>query len=294
MGKERIAIVGAGAAGCALALALYQKGYPIVGVASRRMESAQLCARLVDCGIYSMHPPEVTRLADAVFITTPDGVIETVCTQIADQDGIRSGSVVAHLSGALSAAVLHAAAERGAKILSLHPIQTLADPHQGAQNLIGSYFSLEGAPEAVAFGKRLVEDLEGCPIVISAEAKPLYHSALCVASNYLVALADLAAMLLQRMGMEKAEALHALLPLLRGTVTNLAQMGLPEALTGPISRGDVQTLVDHLGAIRRIAPEALDLYKTIGIWTLHIARQKGALTDEAASALQVLLEKRRA
>jgi len=289
MGKERIAIVGAGAAGCALALALYQKGYPIVGVASRRIKSAQRGARLVEGGVYSVYPPDVTRLADAIFITTPDGVIETVCTQIADQGGIPNGAIVAHLSGSLPSTVLHAAAEKGAAVLSLHPIQTLADPQRGAQNLIGSYFSLEGDPDAVAFGKKLVEDLEGHPVVISPEMKPLYHSALCVASNYVVALADLAAMLLQQIGMEKAEALRAFLPLLRGTVANLAQLGLPDALTGPIRRGDVQTLIGHLEALRHTDPEALALYKTIGRWTLRIARQKGTLTEEAASAIQTLL-----
>jgi len=288
--RRKIALIGAGSAGTALTLALHERGYPIVGIASRTLASAERCARWVNCETFSTDPGEIVRSTEALFIATPDGAIREVCERIARDGGFRAGQIVAHLSGALTSDALEAARPYGAKVLALHPMQTFADPRQGARNMIGSYFSLEGDPKAVAFGRELVEAFSGRAFVISKERKALYHAALCVASNYLVTVVDLAAQMLGRAGVEKEGALEAMLPLIRGTVRNLERIGLPGALTGPISRGDAATMARHLKTMEELAPEFLDLYRRLGEETLRLAREKGGLDREEEEMIRKMLQ----
>ena len=291
MTARTIGLIGAGSAGTALILALHEKGYPIVGIASRTLASAQRCARWVGCEMASTDPRAVVPLADALFIATPDDAIREVCEGIANHGGFRAGQIVAHLSGALTSDELEAARACGAKVMALHPMQTFADPQQGAKNMIGASFSLEGDPEAVAFGREVVEAFSGRVFVIPKDRKALYHAALCVASNYLVTVADLAARMLERAGIEKGAALEAMLPLIRGTVKNLEREGSPSALTGPISRGDASTIARHLKAMTELAPEVLDLYRTLGKETVRLAREKGGLDPEGEKAIRRMLKK---
>ncbi len=291
MTRRKIGLIGAGSAGTALILALHDKGYPIVGIASRTLASAERCARWVGCERFSTDPGAVVPLADALFIATPDDAIREVCEGIAKQGGFRARQIVAHLSGALTADELEAARACGAKVMALHPMQTFADPQQGAKNMIGASFSLEGDPEAVAFGREVVEAFFGRVFVIPKDRKALYHAALCVASNYLVTVADLAARMLERAGIEKGAALEAMLPLIQGTVNNLARDGLPLALTGPISRGDAATIARHLNAMEELAPEVLDFYRTLGKETVRLAREKGGLDPEGEKAIRRMLKK---
>ncbi len=293
MTRRKIGLIGAGSAGTALMLALHEKGYPIAGIVSRTRTSAERCARLVGCEMVSTDPGKVVPLADVVFIATPDGAIREVCEGIAKGKGFRTGQIVAHLSGALTSEELQAARACGAKGMALHPMQTFADPQQGAKNLIGASFSLEGDPEAVAFGREVVEALSGRVFVIPKEQKALVHAALCVASNYLVTVADMAARMLERAGIEKGEALEAMLPLIQGTVNNLARDGLPSALTGPISRGDAATITRHLKAMEELAPEVLDLYRRLGEHTVRLAREKGGLDPEEEEAIRGMLKNAR-
>ncbi|MCD6336325.1 MAG: DUF2520 domain-containing protein, partial [Candidatus Latescibacteria bacterium] len=120
--------------------------------------------------------------------------------------------------------------------------------------------------------------------------KALDHGAVCVASNYLVTVTDLAARIMERAGVGKEEALGAMLPLIRGTVNNLERIGLPGALTGPISRGDAATLARHLNAMEELAPEVLDLYRTLGAETVRLAREKGGLDQAEEEAIRGMLK----
>lgn len=246
------------------------------------MESARRLAGLVGTEVYSDRPEEVTPLGDLVLLSVPDGAISEVCSKIARRGGFRGGQVVAHLSGALPSEVLSPARKAGACVLSMHPIQTLAEPEAGARKLKGSYFSLEGDPEALEVGRRLVEDVGGHVLELPKGTKVLYHAALCVASNYLVALVDAAVGMLRAAGVE--EGLRAILPLLSGTLENLRDLGLPRALTGPIVRGDVGTVKAHLRALSQEAPEFLELYRTLGTYTLKVARTE--LDEKVAEELE--------
>jgi predicted short-subunit dehydrogenase-like oxidoreductase (DUF2520 family) len=287
----RVSIIGCGAVGRALGRAVRDAGYPIASLASRSRESAQAARTLIGEGEIVQDPAEAARLADIVFLTTNDGAIESVCRAIAGQGapsggsgGFRRGQVVFHCSGVLTAEVLASARGRGAAVGSLHPLQSFARS-RAARRLRDICFFFQGDDAAEPVARELVERLGGRFFRISAEAKALYHAASVFASNYLVTLADMATSLLAKAGVPSDQSLHALLPLMRGTLDNLGRVGLPEALTGPIARGDVETVEKHLEALRKLAPDLLPMYCYLGLQTLHVARRKGGLTEVLAARL---------
>lgn len=289
MKTPQVAIIGAGAVGTTFAVALYQRGYPIVGVASRTRQSADRCGSLVNCALCSTDPVEVAKVANVILISTPDQVIKEVCDQIATGGGFQKGDIVIHLSGALDSDILTSAKREGACTLALHPVQTFPKGKVSSEILPGCYFSLEGGKKALEFGQKLVEELDGKAVIVPPEAKPLYHAALCTASNYLVTVTNIAVQMLEKIGIEKKEALKMIMPLIWGTVRNLDKVGLPGALTGPVSRGDLQTVEGHLEIIQRLLPEYLEVYKRSGSLTAELARQAGTLEEKDYLKLKKLL-----
>lgn len=292
MTTERIALVGAGAAGGAMVLALHQAGYPIIGVASKSLASAQRCSERIECPLFTTDPARVVVNADIIILATPDDQIAAVCEAIANQGVIQPSQLFIHLSGALTSDALMAAQHKGADTLSLHPIQALADPVKGAALLKNAYFCLEGTTAAVAKVTPLVNSLSGKTLVIPAAKKALYHAALCIASNYLVTLESVAVSLLEQIGVDRMAGMQALLPLIQGSVENLAHSGLPNALTGPISRGDSETIAHHIDSLREIPQEYQSLYRMLGKETIQLALDKGGLSAEAAEQIKVLLTPR--
>ena len=137
--------------------------------------------------------------------------------------------------------------------------------------LLGTHFGIEGDNEEL--GERIVKDLGGIPHHIFAAQKSLYHAGAVVASNYLVVLASLAVELFAEAGIQAEEALASLLPLMRGTLYNLEQVGLPQALTGPIARGDTQVVQGHLDLL---PPKLVEIYKGLGLKALELGENKKA------------------
>ncbi len=285
MKKPAVVIVGAGKVGSALAILLHKKGYPVVGVASRSISSARRVAEEVNCH-GTDRPEEATGLAELVFITTPDREIVRVAETIASRGGFRSGQVVTHTSGAHPAAELRSVRETGAMIVSIHPLQSFADVKAAIENLPGSYFALEGDEAAMTMARQIVADLDGKAFTIRAEDKPLYHAAACIASNYLVSLMHYAAGLYRHFGLSREEAFQALFPLVQGTINNVRRIGPVQALTGPVSRGDGTTILDHLRALERVGKEELNLYRALGLYTVSVALEKGSITQEQALQLK--------
>ena len=136
----------------------------------------------------------------------------------------------------------------------------------------------------------MVDDLSGKVIKISQQDKPLYHAALCFASNYLITIEHLAVNILEQTGIEKTTALRLLLPLIRGASENLHQQGLPDALAGPISGGDVNTIRSHLTALSKMPEDYLLLYQSLGLASLEIAREKGKMNADSEQRTRRLLE----
>lgn len=288
MDKKKIAIIGAGVVGSAVGIILKDHGYPIVGVASRSPASAERLANRLHTTAYLSYA-RAAKLADLVFVTTTDSAIVTVVEEVAAVQAFHPGQIVVHMSGALSSAVLAPAARLGAIVLSIHPLQSFASVEQAIQNLPGSIFSIEGDPQGFTTAEELVRNLGGEFFFIDQRTKPLYHAGACVVSNYLVTLVDLGARLLESAGLPRQSAIKALLPLLEGTLRNIRNIGIPQALTGPIARGDVGTIRKHLSIMQEVEPELVDLYQRLGYHTAEVAGRKGTINREQIEELQTIL-----
>ena len=286
MGKKQFAIIGAGKVGSTLAVALFNAGYKAVAVSSRTNNSAkQLAERLAIPRRYNS--PDAVKQADLVWICTPDRMIGPVADQLAENGAFRPGQYVYHLSGTLTSEVLKSAAGAGAHTGVMHPLQSFAAKEE-PEAFRHVYFGLEGDPLALELAKAVVQDLEGRSLVILPEQKALYHAAACVASNYFVVLINYAVDLLQQVGFSRQDSLAALLPLLRGSIGNLARQGTRGALTGPIARADVDTVKKHLRAMEEYQVDQR-LYRVLGEYAAAMAETSGMLNQEGRLAIQTIL-----
>eukprot|EP00898_Chlorokybus_atmophyticus_P002662 jgi/Chlat1/3397/Chrsp23S03735 len=187
----------------------------------------------------------------AYLILQPSHTIHQVCSDLVREGAFHSKPTVAHCSGALTShAALGAAASAGCLIASAHPLLTFPDADAGVRRLPGAYWFCEGSPEALAVVKPLVTAVKGRYVEIEAQRKVLYHAAAVMASNYTVTLLDMASSVAAEAGIDRRLFMTAVEPLVQATVDNVFRMGATDALTGPIARGDVDTVRAHLAALR--------------------------------------------
>jgi predicted short-subunit dehydrogenase-like oxidoreductase (DUF2520 family) len=179
---------------------------------------------------------------------------------------------VAHCSGAESASILEAAREQGARIGSFHPMQTFPMTNQGEASLSGVAFAVEGPAPLIDTLEDMAHALGGWPVKIGPQHRALYHLSGFLACGAVITLMSQAAELWRAMGYTKEQGLEVLLPILRSTVDSLEAQGIPAALTGPISRGDVGTVRKHLDALESQAPSVLTLYCKIALGTVAVSR----------------------
>ncbi len=276
---ERVMIIGPGRAGLSLGYALVQ---------------ADAVRSLVVCGRHPEapgHPLFVQGLAEYVFgiripapgtsavlLAVPDHVVSELAHALAGLGAAPVGCSAYHVSGALSVDVLEPLHAAGYAIGGLHPLQAFSNPVTGAERLPGSFLGIAGSPEAMATARTIASAL-GCPTVEVPEARrPLYHAAAVMASNFLPPLFDVASRLLERAGVPYDRGLPALAALVRGTLANIEDVGVDLAVTGPIPRGDIETVDLHL---RALDPSERRLYGVLGE---HLARLAPGGVSPAALA----------
>jgi predicted short-subunit dehydrogenase-like oxidoreductase (DUF2520 family) len=284
----KVGFVGAGAAGGALARALAAAGVPVVAVTAKGPERAHALAAAIPACAAVPTAQDVADRADLVVLAVPDRAIAEVCASVR----WRADAAVVHCSGAHSLDVLEPARAAGALVGGCHPLQTLTGAPEDAARLAGSVFGIEAEEPLRGMLADLVESIGGRPVFLSARDKALYHASAVLISNYTVTLAATAAGLWEAFGVDRRDGLRALLPLLQGTVANLDQHGVPNALTGPIARGDFGTLERHLNALADYRPDLLPLYRELGRHTVPLARERdpGGAADRMADALLALLD----
>jgi len=292
MQVNKIAIVGAGVVGTALASLLKEKGYTLCGMASKGEESLKKAAAIVGGEVRTTTAPEeITPEADLVFITTSDSAIQEVCDAIAGKGGFHPGQIVVHTSGALPSTILASAQEKGALIASVHPLQSFADAKEAVKILPSSIFNVEGDPAAIPILTELVQKLGGKPLAIDTREKPLYHAAAVVACNFFVTLVYLSYRLFEAIDISEDDAAQALLPLIKGTVNNIERLGPVQALTGPIARGDAGVVKGHLEAFKMVDPRYTDIYCAISRLTVEVGVKKGTLSQEGAQEIMDLVQR---
>ncbi len=234
---------------------------------------------------YRVGPGPIPSGTTVLILAVPDSALGDVAFDVSQAGAAPGGCAAFHLSGALSTDVLAPLHNAGYAVGSLHPLQTVADPWLSGDRLIGCAFAIAGETAALNTARRLVSELSGIPLVVPPSLRPVYHAAAVVASNYLIALLAVAARMLEEASVEPSQVLPALLPLARGTLDNLEHLGIAAALTGPIPRGDVDTIRLHLA---RLSPEHRALYSGLGVELLRLARDAG-LDERRATEIELLL-----
>ena len=276
-----IGIVGAGRVGGALARALSEYGYPIAAVYSRSEPFAATLAAAVNARQVDSAAAVVDH-AQLIILTVSDAAIRDVAAQLATRD--LAGRAVIHTSGATAISALDAARARGAAVGGLHPVWPVANGDRPLP--AGGVFGVEAAETWLRdWLDTLVIALGGKAFWLPAGLdRVYYHAATVLLSNYLVTLYSEAAALWAEIGID-AEAIQAgLIGLTRATVENLAHVSPEAALTGPIVRGDADTVRDHLTAFDQSDPELAAAYRALGQLTLRLARTRG-LSAERIRAL---------
>lgn len=234
---------------------------------------------------YRAGPVPIPMGTTVLILAVPDSALAEVAYDVAAAGPAPPGCAAFHLSGALSTDVLAPLHAADYAVGSIHPLQTVADPWLSGDRLMGAAFALAGETSALNAARRVVNALGGMPLVIPPALRPTYHAAAVMASNYLIALLAVAARLLEQASVDSSRVLPALLPLVRGTLDNLEHLGVGAALTGPIPRGDADTLRLHLA---RLSPEDRTLYCALGLELLRLARQAG-LDERRAAEIESLL-----
>ena len=285
MTKYRIGVVGAGRVGAVLAAALRAAGHEIVAAAGESDASRRRMAELLP-GVEGAKPTDVARGCDLLLLTVPDDMLSNVVTMLSASGAIREGQVVVHTSGRHGLAVLEPAREVGARTIAMHPAMTFTGTALDLARLAGCVFGVTADDADRALTEGLVADLGGRPMWVPEDRRTLYHAGLAHGANHLVTLVTEAMEILSAAGADDPAA--TLRPLLTAALDNALDHG-DAALTGPIVRGDVETVRAHLADLVTTAPQTLPSYVAMARATLDRAVTDGRLLPiRAAKMLRVL------
>jgi predicted short-subunit dehydrogenase-like oxidoreductase (DUF2520 family) len=279
--RLRVGVVGAGRVGSTLALALRRAGHEIAAVSAVSDGSVRRIQRLLP-GVPIGRPPEVVAAAGLVLLTVPDDVLPGLVAGLAATGAELEGRLIAHTSGRHGLAVLDPAVRSGALPLALHPVMTFTGRGDDIDKLAGCAFGISAPDPLRPVAEALVVEMGGEPVFIAEEHRDLYHAALASAANHLVTLVAQAEDLLREAGVD--EPGRMLGPLLYAALDNALRLG-DDALTGPVARGDADTVAGHIRALRSAAPQALPAYLALARLTADRALAAGTLSAPDAQRL---------
>lgn len=289
---SNIAIIGPGRVGSTLALAMVKAGLPLVAIGGRDQAKCKSAMQSLE----ACTPSVAASIAKIVLLTVSDAAIAPVCNELVREGALSPGTIVAHVSGALSSEVLRSAKDVSrCKIASAHPLQTFASTDTALAALSGAHWFLEGDIEAVDQLSKLILAIGGIVNSLPTDKKPLYHASSVLASNYLTALLDAALEVMEKAGIDRQSALLALESLSKAAVNNTFSLGPENALTGPIARGDVETVKYHLEKLSGNAAVSDDdyigsIYRSIGHQTIKLAIRKGSIDSKQAGQIARILD----
>ncbi len=285
MTKFEMGVVGAGRVGAVLAAAFRSAGHEVVATAGESDASRGRIEALLP-GVEVAKPTDVARACDLLLLTVPDDMLSNVVTMLAASGAIREGQVVVHTSGRHGLAVLEPARAVGARAIALHPAMTFTGTAVDLPRLSGCVFGVTAEETDRVLSESLVADLGGRAMWVPEASRTLYHAGLAHGANHLVTLVTEAMEILSAAGAVDPAA--TLRPLLTAALDNALEHG-DAALTGPIVRGDVETVRAHLADLAGDAPQTLASYVTMARATLDRAVTDGRLLPiRATKMLQVL------
>lgn len=285
----RVGVVGAGRVGSVLAAALRAAGHEVVAAAGESAASRTRLETLLP-GVPVAKPSAVARACDVLLLTVPDDMLGNVVDMLSASGAIREGQHVVHSSGRHGLSVLASAVAVGARPVALHPAMTFTGTDLDLPRLAGCVFGVTAEDGERAFAESLVADLGGRPMWVPEDRRTLYHAGLAHGANHLVTLVTEAMeMLAAAGGPEGMDPAGTLRPLLTAALDNALNYG-DAALTGPIVRGDVNTVRAHLADVTESAPQTLPSYVAMARATLDRAVADGRLLPIRAARISELLD----
>ena len=286
VGKWRVGAIGAGRVGSVLAAALRAAGHEITAVAGESDASLRRAAELLP-GVPVLKPTAVARRSDVLLLTVPDDMLGNVVTMLAASGALHEGQYVVHTSGRHGLAILEPATQAGARVIALHPAMTFTGTEIDLPRLSGCVFGVTAGAADRAVTDGLVADLGGSPMWVPEDRRTLYHAGLAHGANHLVTLVSEAMEILRASGGDNPAA--TLRPLLTAALDNALADG-DAALTGPIVRGDVNTVRDHLAELVVQAPQTLPSYVALARATLDRVVLDGRVLPIRAAKIRRVLD----
>ena len=265
-----VGFIGAGKAGCSLGkyFSVSKADVEVTGYYSLMEEEAIWAARFTDSH-YFRNAEDVIAASDSVILSTPDGAIQNVWDEL--DKGKVSGKIICHLSGSLSSDVFSKCGDYGAYPISIHPMFAFSDKESVYQQLKNVSFTLEGHAYAVRLWQKIFEKLGNATVQIDQCVKPKYHAAASILSNHVIAVLATGFEMLMECGFTETEARSFSQVLVRENVEHVIAKGAVEALTGPVERGDVDTVLKHLSVMDE---EQKGIYMACGKKLTEIAKHK--------------------
>ena len=251
-----IGVIGAGRVGTVLGAALARAGHRVVAVSAVSDASVARARRMLpDAAI--KRPGEVLAESGLVLLTVPDDALPGLVSGLAATGAPMEGRLLAHASGSHGIGLLEPATRRGALPLALHPVMTFTGRPDDLDRLAGICFGVTAPDPLRPAAEALVIEMGGEPVFIEEALRGLYHAALASGANHLITLVVQAADLLRAAGVP--DPARMLTPLLSAALDNALRLG-DAGLTGPVARGDADTVAGHIAALRDASPEALRAY----------------------------------
>ncbi len=285
--RYSVGVIGAGRVGAVLAAALRSQGHEITAVAGESAASRTRIETMLP-GVRVLKPTSVAKSAELLLLTVPDDVLDNVVRMLVASKAIRRGQLVVHTSGRHGLAVLQPALNIGARGIAMHPALTFTGTDVDLERLAGCAYGVTSAVDEYTTAQALVNDLGGTVVRVADHDRAQYHAALAHGANHLVTLVSQAMDLLRETGTDDPAA--TLRPLLTAALDNALTYG-DAALTGPIVRGDVQTVAEHLRTLTMSSPATLESYVAMARATAGRAVLDGRLEPRRARALLETLDK---
>ncbi|MFC1629258.1 Rossmann-like and DUF2520 domain-containing protein [Gemmatimonadota bacterium] len=285
------ACIGPGRVGCAMSRALSELGFPAVAVGGGNRGRAEVLAQELGAEVI-MDP--FTGLGDRarlIVLTPPDRELDKAALSLHAGAELGRGGCLLHTSASLPSSILGSADREGNFfLLSFHPLKPFPDRDRDLRHFIDILIAIEGDDQAFHLGESLALLLGANPIRLSSDVKCAYHAAGVLALTGVMALAFAADLMGDSMGLNREFMTKGILPGMHAAIDAVETHGLPDGLTGPVSRGDANVIADHLEVLAESNPELVPLYRQVLLLTLRIAQESGQLDGETAATLHSLLD----
>lgn len=274
--NEIIGIIGAGRLGSALSRILYGKGFNVSVIVDIDNHRALQCMNECDASYSSDSVLDIENDATILFITVPDDEIEKIAGLLSKNKNLNKNAVIAHTSGLYTSDVLDSLSKISDHLCSFHPCFSFSEFFH--DDLSGIYYAIEGEEKGCERLIEIVDVLEGNFLQIKKDEKCLYHLVCTLASNYLTGLIYIVQQLLNKS--VSLDSMNFLWPLIEGTLSNIKTNGIEKSLTGPVIRGDVNTVKSHIDMLANFDKSILNVYSSIGQQLLKIGNELGAAPEK--------------